>query len=68
MSKFEKPWPHDSCDECGSELVIHTSCIEGDLVYDGDKAWCPDCKKFVGSVVVEDAYDNEIANAWVNQF
>lgn len=60
---LEKAWPHDSCDECGSDLVVRTDCAEGELVHDGDEAFCEECGEVVGTVTVE-----EDGGAWVNQF
>lgn len=63
MSKYQKDWPHDNCDECGSELVVHTDCPDGDLVYDGDPAFCEECDMEVGTVSID-----EDGRAWINLF
>ena len=67
MSKYEKEWPYDNCDECGSELLIRTNCEEGELVHDGDDAYCPECKRIVGTISLEEEGEDGLCHAWVNQ-
>jgi len=70
MSKHEKEWPHDNCDECGSDLVIRTDCPDEGLVNDGDDAYCPECKRVVGTISVDDgdSDDDMPGHAWVKHF
>lgn len=68
MKRYQKDWSHDNCDECGSELVVHTDCAESDLVHDGDDVYCPECKRTVGTISLEDEGEDGTCHAWVNQY
>ncbi len=62
MVKIRKEWiGSDSCDKCGDDLYIMTSCREGGLVFDGDEAYCHKCG-LVGTVVQEE----EDGISWIN--